>query len=169
MDFLERDLEEIIFNSDADLLHDRGFYFYHNKKIRQFTIPGYGTCDIVTMRRPFCEFGRIMKGEITIHELKKDKIGVSTFFQALRYSRGIQRYLERMGKEDLYNISIVLMGSKLDMESSFVFLPSLFPKTDLIERDESLKCSVSLFTYKYEIDGIHFKEHDEYFSTSEAL
>lgn len=166
MKFLEKDLEEIIFKTDADFLNERGLHLYGEKK-RQLKIGGYGVSDLIVFKKPYYHTGfkRHMKGTITVLELKQDKIGVSTFFQALRYAKGIKHYFDmcRPLLSDCFNYKIVLIGKSVDLHSSFVYLTDFF-NNDLSDTDldDYSKTSVELYQYEYEIDGLHFIELSSY-------
>jgi hypothetical protein len=73
MDFLEKDLEEIIFNANLSELEERGLRMELQRK-RQFRIGNYGIADIVGFERPYyhTHFKNHRKGSITVYELKKD-------------------------------------------------------------------------------------------------
>ena len=116
MEFLEKDLEEIIYLSDKFRLDKRGLSL-HGKLKRQFRIGNYGVSDLVEIIRPKCENKIFYKGTINILELKKDKIGVSTFFQALNYLQGIKTYLEQRSFDHYFNYKITMIGKELDFNS----------------------------------------------------
>lgn len=171
MDFLEKDLEEIIYLSDKEKLSDRGLWMYGKLK-RQLKIGNYGIADLIEIKRPYYhpEFKRLVKGNINIIELKKDKIGVSTFFQALNYLKGIRTYLEKRDVEYHYNYTITLIGRDVDNASSFCYLGDLFDFTE--DEDnlyESIKTNVKLFTYKYGIEGLEFAEVTGYDLTNKGF
>jgi hypothetical protein len=164
MEFLEKDLEEIIYLSDKEKLSDRGLYLHGILK-RQFRIGNYGIADLIEITLPRYDkyFKQNIKGVINILELKKDKIGVSTFFQAINYLQGIKTYLEKRNKEDLFNYKITLIGKEVDLNSSFCYLGDLFSNSIY---DDSLyeetKIQVELYKYYYGLDGIEFKEVSNY-------
>lgn len=166
MKFLEKDLEEIIYeyyNYDSFELIERGLNIDGNLK-RQLKIGNYGIADIVSFRKKYTyEFNpmpRNKKGkvffrediysylDITVYELKKDKVGISTFLQAVNYAKGIKDYLTYRGFND-FKLNIVLIGGSIDDSGSFCFLPSVFN-------------DIKIYTYRYEIDGLHFKLEDGY-------
>lgn len=149
MTFLEKNLEDIIFETDSDLLNDAGLHFPKNRK-RQLKIGNYGIADLVTWKTdgPFRHY------VITIYELKKDKIDVGAYLQALNYKKGVDRYLKQRKVSFTYTIQIVLIGSKIDNNSSFIYMP---------DYDSDLY----LFTYEYKFDGMKFKIHDGYSLTNE--
>jgi hypothetical protein len=156
MKFLEQDLEEIIFNTDKELLMERGLFilpFY--KLIRQCKIGNYGICDLISYyvdkfsSRPFIE--------ITIYELKLKTINNDALMQAIRYARGVQRYLTKRTHID-FKINIILIGKKLDTKNDFIFL------SDLIIDDDKYGgiSSISMYTYKYDINGLYFDMQNSY-------
>lgn len=161
MKFLEKDLEDYIFKSSSKSLEDCGLYFI-GKKYRKLRIGSYGISDLIYFRRPFYNpYEQIFcKGEITVMELKKDKISVSSFFQAVRYVRGIQRYIEmhRPNLDGKINYNIVLIGSDVNEDSDIRYLTSIFPSFDFSEISTDVKTSVSLFTYELIDDFIVFSE-----------
>lgn len=148
MNFLEKDLEEIIYYSDRELLDSRGLYVTGIAK-RQLKIGNYGVADMVTFTR-FTEPNNFL--EITVYELKKEKVGISAFLQAVNYIRGIHRYLETRNFKNDVQFRIVLIGNKVDTNSSFVYLENILP---LCNMDAS--SFLSIYSYSYEIDGIKFK------------
>lgn len=166
MKFLEVDLEEIIYNTNNDILVDRGLDIYGHKK-RQLRIGNYGVADIVTIERPV-KFPNelVRKGKITVYELKKDKISVSAFFQALGYLRGITRYLE-LREFDLLNfdLEICLIGKKVDADSSICYLGDLFENYTIQETTTK----ISLYEYGYDIDGLSFNTVSGYKLANEGF
>jgi hypothetical protein len=150
MEFLEKDLEQIIFEADRDMLAKKGLKIF-GKLLRQVKIGNYGAADLVSVERPkYVPPGGFHEPmTITVFELKKEKIGVSTFLQALGYLRGISRYLE-VRKVDLpYELRIVCIGKSMDTNSSYAYLPDF---TEIVEN----------YTYSYSIDGIKFKIEKQY-------
>lgn len=158
MDFLEKDLEQIIFESSTDKLHERGLFIYGNRR-RQVRIGNYGVSDMITHERPYfnAHLGYVVKGTFTIYEFKKDVVNISAFLQAVRYLKGLRNYLDKRGKDHLYNYRIKLVGKSIDLNSSFSYL------TDIISQDLSdlhidaeSGFSLDVFTYSYDIDGVQF-------------
>lgn len=168
MEFLEKNLEDIICNTDSNKLNERGLWCFEGKVFRQLKIGNYGIADVVTVKRitqllpPSNEFVENYL-EITIYELKKEKIGLSAFLQAINYTKGIKRFFERRGVNVIFNI--VLIGKDIDLSGSFSYLPDLI---GFGIPDFEPPCSfgfiqnLSYFTYKYEFDGIKFDEQKEY-------
>ena len=162
MEFLEKDLEEIIYLSDKDKLSDKGLYLHGNLK-RQFKIGNYGICDLIEFKRPYCMGKTCFKGEINIIELKKEKIGVSTFFQAINYMRGIQSYLDKRDIQHLFNYKITLIGRQVDINSSFCYLGNiLWSELDMTNIYDESKFCVELYKFSYDIDGVEFKQISGY-------
>ena len=158
MKFLEVDLEEIICKTENDLLVERGLNIFGHKK-RQVRLGNYGIADIITFERPTRFFENIQKGKITIYELKKDKISVSAFFQALRYLKGCTRYLEKRDFDFLhFDLEICLIGKEIDLESSVSYLGDLFENDVIMES----VTKISLYTYNYDIDGLSFQKVEGY-------
>lgn len=156
MNFLEKDLEEIIFEQlqtqkGIDDLVSKGLYFISStKSYRQLRIGNYGIADIVNVTRVG---SRLV---IDIVELKKDKISMSSFLQAVRYTKGIMRFFESREKHISIDISITLIGREIDNRSDFIYIPDIF-------------IDVSLVTYSYGVDGIRFEHHNGYKLTDEGF
>lgn len=164
MKFLEKDLEEIIFNSDREKLYEKGIYDF-GKFYRQLRIGNYGIADIVSIQRPYyhTSLKKKHKGLITIYELKKDKVSVSSFFQAVGYLKGIKTYLEKRDKENLFNYKIVLIGKEIDLNSTVCYLPSLFNvETSETSISKDSVTNVEIYKYKFNIDGLFFEECFDY-------
>ena len=149
MEFLEKNLEDIIFETPSDNLGDRGLYV-SGKRYRQLRIGGYGIADMVTIDKEYINYPHTCYTilHITVFELKKNKLDESSLCQASRYIKGIKRYLKQ---RDIFNnfpieYKIVLVGKTLNMNSSFVYL------TDFVE-------NLEVFTYEYKFNGINFIDH----------
>lgn len=149
MNFLEKNLEDIIFETPNDLLHERGFFIFGKKK-RQVKIGNYGIADIITYHRAG---GRLF---INILELKKDKISTDTLLQSLNYAKGVSRYLQKRSFDFDVSLRIKLIGREIDTNSSFCYLPDFFN-------------SIEIYTYDYGFDGIHFKMECDYKLTNEGF
>jgi len=161
MKFLEKDLEEIIFNANPESLEGKGLEFNYHKVFRQKRIGNYGRADLIGVAKPYLACwsnGKMFidEGRIDIYELKKDKISLSTFAQSLQYYRGIQRYLEERGKDHLFKINIILIGREIDKNSCACYLSSIFD-------------NVFIYTYNYDVDGIKFKHEYGYKLTDEGF
>ena len=152
MEFLEKDLEQIIFESNNEELRKRGLPII-GRKIRQLNIGRYGISDIITYRRrdTYTEDYSFFTGRqhiVTIYELKKNKIGISALLQAVRYSKGIQSFFEKRNFDN-YKINIVLIGREIDLSGDFVYLTDIFK-------------SISFYTYEYRLNGMIFTHKSGY-------
>lgn len=165
MNFLEKDLEEIIYSADKELLAEKGLYISGILK-RQLRIGNYGTADLVSFARNSHPASQKVNPvlTITIYELKKDKVGISAFLQAIGYAKGIQSYLEKRSFKLDYEFEIVLIGRELDENSTFVYLLELLP-CNYHFATSFLLC----YTYSYDLNGIKFKQEYGYSLTDEGF
>ena len=174
MKFLEKDLEQIICKTEASKLQEKGLPLY-GKLLQQVRIGTYGIADLVTIERPY--YNKFLnchsKGMITVYELKKDKISVSAFFQAVRYVKGIQRYLEELEhpiSSRHFNYTIRLIGGQIDFDSSLIYLADLLPDYigDYVIDSED-RVFVDFYTYDMDIDGLKFSNEYGYKLTNEKF
>lgn len=164
MEFLEKDLETIIWESDKIKLSERGLSL--NGKIkRQLKIGNYGILDLLTIEKKYEDEYNNPYLSFTIYELKKDKIGISAFLQALNYCKGIKTYMEEKRSEICFELNIVLIGREIDTSGSFIFIEDLFSKTHFKCKHNSINY-IKFYTYKYGIDGLVFKRESNYNLTS---
>lgn len=160
MNFLEKDLETIILETDNELLFDRELYIL-GKKYRQLRIGNYGIADIVTIKKKY-EEGRSRISpylEITIFELKKEKIGISAFLQSIKYAKGIKTYLEEKKCNIEFIINITLCAKDIDLSGEFIYITNLFkndyPNFGYIN-------DIEFYTFSYEFNGIKFNRKQHY-------
>lgn len=152
MDFLEKDLETIIYetaqNKEGRMkLSERGLEI-RGKLLRQVRIGTYGIADLITV-----EINRHKDSEhinITIYELKKGVLNLDALTQASRYETGIRRFIEQnYYDEDIHflTVNIILIGRSVEYNGDFLFLLN--------------KCidsgDVDVYTYSYDIDGLKFE------------
>lgn len=171
MRFTEKNLEDIIFESDKELLDSRGLLL-KGKVLRQLRIGNYGIADLVTVERP--DFVPMSERNtesfhagfftVTIYELKQDKIGIATLLQAIRYAKGIKSWFEKSKHYDYYSIDfkIVLIGSQIDSSSKFMYL------SDICKTAEGEEL-IQILTYEYKIDGIYFYDKSSWSLTNEGF
>lgn len=152
MKFLEKNLEDIIFETDNKKLFERGLPIF-GKKLRQVRIGNYGIADIISVKR--C--GQFLI--IDIIELKKDNITIDTLIQSLRYLKGIKHYLRHRGFEKEVRFSIKLCGSSVSNIKELCLLCSAITSNNIE--------FVSLYTYDFKLEGMYFNE--EYESITESL
>lgn len=154
--FLEKNLETIIFETPNDRLTDRGLEIDGYKK-QQVRIGGYGIADIICLSRDTdVHVDRVYQVvNIHIYELKKDKIDANTMMQAYRYLKGIKRYFEKrkVFKGVIVNYIIHLIGKEICM-GDFAYLLGVIP-------------NMNAYTYSYDFDGITFNNEHSYYLREE--
>ena len=159
MEFLEKDLEQVIYEADRDLLFEKGLGI-SGKLYRQKNLGGYGIADLISVKRCAHPYGSYLR--VTIYELKQQKIGIAAFLQAIGYAKAIQHYFNKRGFLQ-YSLNIALIGKELDMTGTFCFLPDVLCNVSDYERFGTID-SVSFYTYKYELNGISFTDHSGYYN-----
>lgn len=160
MNFLEKDLEQIIFETPNDILEEMGLYL-EGKKYRQLSIGNYGRADIIyasrcTRLRASKEFPVRPFLHINVLEIKKDTISVSAFLQALRYCKGIKDYFLHRKKSFSCVFTITLIGRQIDFKSDLIYLSEMV-SSDRIYTYDAI-ADINFYSYDYGIDGISFKE-----------
>ena len=174
MEFLEKDLEQIIWEASDNDLENAGLEF-SGKRFRQLRIGNYGIADLITVKREciYSESEYIKSGKckiidsylvITVYELKKDKIGVSAFLQAIGYAKGIQSYLYKRGFDN-FIFRIKLVGSDVDKSGSVCYLPDLININRPCDEPMYQKCfieDIAFYTYHITLNGLKFKSHFGY-------
>lgn len=159
MKFLEKDLEDIIYETNNNILQDRGLDIY-GKLYRQKVIGNYGIADLISFYRYYDPYRNTHEIEITVFELKKEIINFATFLQALTYVKGIKRFLgDRNIKYDI-TYRVICIGKVLDTSNSYLYLP------DIINGEFF---QIHNYTYDYEFDGIKFYNHAGYKLTNEGF
>jgi hypothetical protein len=148
---LEKDLEDMIYCADPEDLRKAGLPAWKNLT-QQVRIGNYGIADLINF-----EIIDVLKDVIivktTIIELKQGKVGEEAFFQALRYSKGIQElYCKKISKEKkvyFRDFEIVLIGNRVDTRSNLIYLSDI--------------CSnVSFYSTQITLNGIEFKSELAY-------
>jgi hypothetical protein len=159
IEFLEKDLEDLIFNSERDELEKRGFPLIGKLK-RQVKIGNYGICDLIEIRRPeYSKSAEIhKKGLIIIHELKKDSISVSAFLQAVRYTIGVKSYLDQRGSLYHFNLGISIIGTSYSSSSEIFYFPELFKFYTQDFSDERNIVFTQFILAELKLSGVNFKE-----------
>jgi hypothetical protein len=167
MKFLEKDLEQIIWEADKEVLSEKGLHL-DGKLKRQLKIGNYGIADLIHFKRP--EYRLIdnkrrfvENGLIEIIELKNEKISISAFMQAINYVQGIKRYLEKRNFREYrydYTYRITLIGRHLDKNSSICYLPDLICSSEF---------QVEIYTYNYDLNGIQFTNESNYKLSKEGF
>lgn len=163
MNFLEKDLEDIIFQANNNELRNKGLGIL-GKKYRQLKIGNYGIADVVTIQRG--KYNKKTKKHtpliITVFELKKGDINNEAFFQAVRYIKGISQYLKgRRGCSLLYVFKVVLIGKNKPI-GDLIYLPDYVLNA---QGDKFLE----IYTYNYKIDGLLFDRISGYSLINEGF
>lgn len=141
MRFLERNLENIIWNDLPSCL-DRGFGLEpFDRRYRQLSIGSVGIADLIYLS---VEDAQV---DIQIVECKKEVVNLATYGQACRYELALREAFShhKMNEQELC-LSKVLVGQKVDERGDFWSVIASDP-------------TVSVFTYDYNSDGIHFEQH----------
>lgn len=170
MNFLEKDLEQIIWESDNEKLKEKNLPI-SGKKFRQLRIGNYGVLDLMTVEKEdtWCYVlnERVPYLNITVYELKKEKVGISAFLQAIKYCKGIKSYISERKPNFCFKLNIVLVAKEVDLNSDFIYL------TDLLDHkysdDFGVISSVENFSFSYDINGILFKQHHSYNLTNKGF
>lgn len=165
MKFLEKDLEQIIWESDMLELRNRGLNI-HGKIYRQKRIGNYGVADIITVERGYSTLENSGSLIITIYEIRQEKIGISAFLRSIGYARGIKSYLDNKRSFYGYEIRIVLIGSSIDTSGNFIYLADLLKYPS--ENDMMLN-SIEFYVYNYKLDGVHFERECGYILEEEGF
>jgi hypothetical protein len=169
MNILEKEIEDVVWESSGIQLRERGLYLkIGSLKFRQLNLGSYGIADIVTFKFVReTQLSRVRKYtntewvlQVDVLELKKEEVNIGTLLQAVEYCKGVQRFLEkRIDGNFQYRIEfgIVLIGKKIEMKSAFCFMPDFFK-------------NLSLYTYQIDLEkGIRFNSHDDYNHIDEVL
>lgn len=152
MDFLEKDLEDIIWEAQSTRegrkkLKSRGLDI-RGKVFRQFNLGEYGIPDLVSV------YYSDRRAIITIYELKKDQINTNTLLQASRYYNAINRLASNM--LDDWRIKVCLIGRNVELNGNFTFLADMIP-------------CVSMYTYEINIDGLFFTMQYGYYLSESPI
>jgi len=162
MKFLEKDLEQIIFETENDVLEDRGL-FIAGKKLRQVKLGNYGVIDLLTIERCTDDFSdkKIYKKiHVGIYELKLNEINLNALMQSMRYLIGVQEFIKERYSDFLFEYSINLIGSKLDFKNDDCFLLSFINQVNTEE------LCVVFYEYDFDINGMNFNKRTPYYKKS---
>lgn len=154
MNFLEKDLETIIFEN-YEACYGRGLEitdigagdYLNQLKFRQLQLGPYGVADLVNVRYNPQHYECI----IQVIECKRNEINLATYGQAKRYFAAIKDILRYFLPESHSHIEwteeLVLIGRTFDQSNDFAFV-----------YNQDTACQA--FVYSYEIDGLWFKQID---------
>jgi hypothetical protein len=143
MQFLEKDLEDIICDHYNEELIERGL-FVRGKKIRQVRLGNYGIADVISYKMVRDEFGdRLLL--IQIWELKKEKISFADYEQCLRYWKGVSRYLSDYRDVSFnYKIELKLVGQRASIGIQYL-------------NEKLSHIDLAVYYYQYDLNGLSFE------------
>lgn len=148
MDFLEKDLEDLIYQTPIDNLKERGYRRESllTHVIRQPNLGHYGKPDLVEFGWHWFSDPGMHRAFIRIVELKKGAIGLKACVQGARYRVGLMHWIREMKPfiEDDSSIEVLMIGRELDLSDNVFLMAEL-------EHFEFM-------TYSYDIDGLRFKK-----------
>jgi hypothetical protein len=176
MKFLEKTLEDIIYQTPTEEIFKRGLPI-EGKCFRQLKIGNYGISDLIYVRKEY-EIDYVNEKYknpyliFNVIELKKNEVNIDTFLQALSYCKGISRYLKLRGF-DKFCFEITLIGETINQSNSFCYLTDFITHsydTDYkLEEFRGTIIDLSFFTYEYKFDGIKFNKITGYKLTNEGF
>lgn len=138
MDFLEKDLETILYETPQELVRDRGLgIFNYDQIFRQVQIGNYGIADIITVSTT-SKWSNIM-----IYELKNKLVNTAAFWQLIRYMRGIEWFIEQGNLRERFSVYGVLVGRDMDMTGELCYIPEVTN-------------NIKIYTYDYKMTGMNF-------------
>lgn len=156
MDFLEKNLEEIIFFASQSedgrkKLSERGLDI-NGRMFRQVDLGSYGRIDLLSVELCRSKYTGFWILYLEVYELKRNIINTSALMQGCRYLTGINelmRYLRGKFKDFddkiFLETSLILIGESFDSQSDFSFLYN------------ELHDNIQVYTFKYDLDGITFE------------
>lgn len=150
MNVLEKELEDILFEyiDNFDVLIDKNFEHYCEKKYRQVDLGDYGIADIIGIIE--FENPKYRSFQINIYELKKEEISVNTFLQAIRYAKALKLVFEKSIEDAVFEYNIILVGKTVNIKSDFIYLPDFYE-------------NLHIYTYKIDFNkGIYFNKEEGY-------
>ena len=150
MDFLEKNLEDIIFEAaqteeGRTQLQERGLDL-HGLTLRQVCL-GDGIADLVNISTDGKKGSRVLK--VSVIELKKEELNIHTLIQSVKYLHAINDIIHRVKscskgeKPTWYCVapSIILIGKSITADLKML-LPVISP--------------IEVYTYSYTMNGVSF-------------
>jgi len=135
-DFLEKTLEDIIFENRASI-HNHGLPRFRKTVFRQFILPSGKKLDIFSYD---LNDGHIV---IDIYELKRYDINTDAICQAYNYFMEVTQFIA--GKFKSIDIHIIMIGRYYTPVIIF----------------EKINLPFSVYTYDYQLSGMSFQKHQE--------
>jgi len=148
----EKQLEQIIYDTPMDILWDKGFEHPSTKLYRQVPLGNYGIADLIgaslTMDLDPDRYGKKVL-EINIYELKQHQVNMATLLQAVRYAKGVERYIYGFRKKKISaKCNIILIGKSIAMDE-FAYMPEAFN-------------NLFIYTYTMDVNGFQFSQQRKY-------
>lgn len=150
MNILEKEIEDIVFETSNETLSSIGLDLLPNK-MRQVNLGSYGISDIICWGIVWKKYPYNRDIHIQIVELKKDLVDVNTMMQSARYEKGIKLFINQFNLVDTeIHIEHILIGKKVQTNGDFMYL-----------LDSNDKYSV--FTYSIDVEkGIVFTQRNNF-------
>ena len=153
MDFLEKDLEEIIYTlSQTDegrqKLESRGLSIL-GKMYRQISLAEYGRLDLLAI-----SVTDSLDLNVTVYELKQGKVGTNALYQACRYLTALRKIIRESTYKNV-NCKAVLIGREIEKNGDFTMLYNFLDFATVV-------------TYKYCFDGVWFTKEDKNYVLSNS-
>lgn len=151
MDFLEKDLEDIIYTlsqtaEGRQKLLARGLSIT-GKVYRQVSLAEYGRLDLVAITMV-----PVDTLNITVYELKQGKVGTNALYQVCRYLTALRKIASESTNKYV-TCNAILIGREIDKNGDFTLLYNFLNFAKVI-------------TYKYAFNGVWFTEEDKSFVLS---
>lgn len=149
MDFLEKDLESILYYAPQLKIKERGLScFVYDTIFRQVSLGAYGISDLITVKY----VNKFVY--INIYELKNKVLSAAVFWQILKYIKGVNHFLSNFNLSN-HNIIVrgIMIGRTIDAAGEFCFLPTL-------------NSNIHIYTYDYNYDGILFNYINDIYERS---
>jgi len=157
MNILEKELEEIIYETikqkdGLNKLYERGLWSIKKYDVfaRQSNLGDYGRLDMVGFKfyKETDGYSYIKTLRVGVFELKKGEINASTFFQAIRYCKGIEKYIDYHYKGIDLNLEfeIALIGTSICKKGDFIYLPDYMNNLALYTTKLSLDQGITFHT-----------------------
>lgn len=163
MDFLEKNLEDIIFDAaqtedGRTQLQERGLDL-HGLTLRQVCI-GDGIADLVNISTDGKKGSRVLK--VSVIELKKEELNINTLTQSIRYFHAINDIIRR-----------VKSHCKGEKQTWYCFSPSIILIGKSITADLQMLLTVisqiEVYTYAYTMNGIYFNHVTPEYNNSRCV
>lgn len=148
MDFLEKDLERILYYADPQKLKERGLPFEYDYIYRQFRLPPYGIIDLLTIK----VYSKTII--VNIYELKNKVLTAAAFWQTVRYIKGVKHAISKFNLDNHYtSIRGIMIGREISTDGEFCFIPTI-------------ESNIDIYTYNYTLEGLIFDRQDDTYTST---